>query len=201
MAAARGIAGRNFWVCTGVAGGVLGAMLVAVFAGALAAVAAGMGQELFNAAILGVAVAMLTWHSVWMTRHGRELGKQVGDVGRAITAGTRSLYALAIVTGVAVLREGAETVLFLYGIASAGGVQSLAELIIGGALGIAGFRGWRGPLLWPAAHPTQPSVLRHQLDDSFAGGRHGVTSCRLPGASEPAAATRAGTLGYIGVPD
>jgi high-affinity iron transporter len=138
MAAARGIAGRNFWVCTGVAGGVLGAILVAVFAGVLAAAAAGMGQELFNAAILGIAVAMLTWHSVWMTRHGRELGKQVGDVGRAITAGARPLYALAIVTGVAVLREGAETVLFLYGIASAGGIQSLADLILGGALGIAG---------------------------------------------------------------
>jgi high-affinity iron transporter len=138
MAAARGIAGRNFWVVVGVAGGVLGALLVAMFAGALAAAAAGMGQELFNAAILGVAVAMLTWHSVWMTRHGRELGKQVGDVGRAITAGTRPLYALAIVTGVAVLREGAETVLFLYGIASAGGIQSLAELLLGGALGIVG---------------------------------------------------------------
>ena len=35
-------------------------------------------------------------------------------------------------------REGAETVLFIYGIASAGGVQSLAELILGGVIGIAG---------------------------------------------------------------
>jgi high-affinity iron transporter len=138
MAAARGIRGRNFWVGAGIGGGVLGALLVAVFAGTLAAAAAGMGQELFNALILGVAVAMLTWHSVWMTRHGSELAHQVGDVGRAITAGTRPLYALAIVTGVAVLREGAETALFLYGIASGGGIQSLSELILGGALGIAG---------------------------------------------------------------
>ena len=138
MAAARGIAGRNFWVAAGVAFGVLGALLVALFAGTLAAAAAGMGQELFNAAILGVAVAMLTWHGVWMTRHGSELAHRVGDVGRAITAGAKPLYALAIVTGVAVLREGAETVLFLYGIASTGGIQSLAELILGGAIGIAG---------------------------------------------------------------
>lgn len=137
-AAARGIAGRNFWMVTGIAGGVLGALLVALFAGAIAAAAAGVGQELFNALILGVAVAMLTWHGVWMTRHGSELAHQVGDVGRAITAGTRPLYALVIVTGVAVLREGAETVLFLYGIASGGGIQSLSELVLGGALGIAG---------------------------------------------------------------
>ena len=138
MAAARGIAGRNFWVGTGIAGGVLGAILVAAFAGTLAAAAAGIGQELFNALILGVAVAMLTWHGIWMTRHGSELAHQVGDVGRAITAGTRPLYALAIVTGVAVLREGAETALFLYGVATGGGIQSISELILGGALGIAG---------------------------------------------------------------
>jgi high-affinity iron transporter len=138
MAAARGIADRNFWVGAGVAGGVLGALLVAIFAGALAAAAAGIGQELFNATILGIAVAMLTWHSVWMTRHGSELAHQVGDVSWAVTAGARPLYALAIVTGVAVLREGAETVLFLYGIARAGGIQSLVELLLGAALGIAG---------------------------------------------------------------
>src|SRR5579859_1207888 len=89
MAAAKGIPGRNLSVGVGAASGTLGASLVALFAGALVAAAAGVGQELFNAAILGVAVAMLTWHSVWMTRHGSELAHQVGDVGRAITAGTK----------------------------------------------------------------------------------------------------------------
>src|SRR5579859_3999962 len=57
MAAAKGIPGRNIWVGVGVACGTLGASLAALFAGALAGAAAGMGQELFDAAILGVAVA------------------------------------------------------------------------------------------------------------------------------------------------
>ena len=46
------------------------------------------------------------------------------------------MSALAVVVGIAVLREGSEVVLFLYGIASQGG-SSVANLLIGGALGLA----------------------------------------------------------------
>ena len=42
---------------------------------------------------------------------------------------------MAIVVGVAVLREGSEVVLFLYGIASQGGTSQSA-MLIGGALGV-----------------------------------------------------------------
>ena len=73
MAVTRGIAGRGWWIGTGISGGTVGACLVAIFAGALGSAFAGMGQELFNAAILSVAVLMLTWHNIWMSRHGREL--------------------------------------------------------------------------------------------------------------------------------
>ena len=137
MAACRGLAGRGRWVGTGVAAGLAGAAIVASFAGAIASAAAGIGQELLNAAILFLAVAMLGWHSVWMSRHGRELARQVGKVGRDVIAGARPLYALAIVTGAAVLREGSETVLFLYGIAASDG-GGAAALLLGGLVGIAG---------------------------------------------------------------
>jgi hypothetical protein len=39
----------------------------------IAAAASGIGQEVFNAAILFAAVAMLGWHNVWMTQHGRAM--------------------------------------------------------------------------------------------------------------------------------
>jgi high-affinity iron transporter len=136
MAACKGLAGRNLWVGSGIAAGVLGASLVAAFAGSLAAMAAGMGQELFNATLLFAAVAMLGWHHVWMARHGRELAVQITDVSQAIRAGTQPLYALAVVTGVAVLREGSETVLFLYGIARSGGADSAVAMAMGGLLGM-----------------------------------------------------------------
>jgi len=67
---------RSRWILAGVFGGTLGACLVAAFAGALSTLFAGMGQELFNAAILGVAVVMLTWHNVWMARHGKGAGSR-----------------------------------------------------------------------------------------------------------------------------
>jgi high-affinity iron transporter len=135
MAACKGLADRNFWVAAGVVAGVLGAGLVAAFAGALSAAAAGMGQELFNASILLVAVGMLGWHNVWMARHGREMAARIGDVGKAVAIGARPLHALAVVTGVAVLREGSETVLFVYGIAMSDG-GGAAPLLAGGFLGI-----------------------------------------------------------------
>src|SRR5437868_3871201 len=82
MAACQGLAGRGLWVGTGIAGGLGGAGLAAIFAGRLASAAEGMGPELLNASILLVAVAMLGWHNVWMARHGRELASQVRKVSQ-----------------------------------------------------------------------------------------------------------------------
>jgi len=115
---------------------VLGACVVAGFAGELGALFNGAGQELFNAAILVVAVGMLTWHNAWMASHGRELAREVRAVGSAVAAGDRPLTALAVVVGVAVLREGSEVVLFLYGILASGGA-SVTGMLAGGVLGIA----------------------------------------------------------------
>jgi len=136
LAATKGVPHRVRWVAIGVGAGLLGACLVAAFAGEIAALFAGSGAELFNASILLLAVGMLTWHNVWMARHGREIAANVQRVGAAVAAGERTMSALAVVVGIAVLREGSEVVLFLYGIASQGG-SSVANLLIGGALGLA----------------------------------------------------------------
>jgi high-affinity iron transporter len=136
LAATQGVPRRGWWVGYGIAGGVLGACLVAAFAGEIASLFEGSGQELFNATILLLAVCMLTWHNVWMAGHGREMAREMKAVGAEVSAGQRSLAALAIVVGVAVLREGSEVVLFLYGIASQGGTSQSA-MLLGGALGVA----------------------------------------------------------------
>jgi high-affinity iron transporter len=136
LAASRGVPRRGFWVAGGVAAGILGAALVAAFADAISAAVDGIGQELFDAAILFTAVTMLGWHNIWMSRHGRELAATAGDIGKAVQAGSRPLTALALVVGVAVLREGSEIVLFLYGIAVGSGVGGLG-MLAGGALGLA----------------------------------------------------------------
>ncbi len=127
---------RNSWIGGGVLTGILGACVVAAFAGALSQMFEGMGQELFNAAILVVAVIMLTWHNVWMASHGRELAGQLRAAGQAVADGNKSLLALAVVVGVAVMREGSEVVLFLYGVLASDGGESAANLVLGGLAGL-----------------------------------------------------------------
>jgi len=136
LAASRGVARRGLWVGGGIAGGVLGACIVAAFAETIAVAVAGIGQELLNATILFLAVLMLGWHNIWMGRHGRELAQEANALGRDVGSGARPLYALAIVVGMAVLREGSELVLFLYGIAASAG-SSLSEMTLGGVIGLA----------------------------------------------------------------
>jgi high-affinity iron transporter len=137
LAASRGVLRRRVWVSAGIAAGVFGAALVAACAEGIANAVNGIGQELFNAAILFTAVAMLGWHNIWMNRHGRELAAAASTLGKAVLAGNRPLYALAVVVGIAVLREGSEIVLFLYGIAIASG-ESALSMLGGGVLGLAG---------------------------------------------------------------
>ena len=78
---------------------------------------------------------MLTWHNVWMARHGREMAADMRAVGQAVASGVRSLAGLAVVVGVAVLREGVEVVLFLYGVVASEG--SSVGVLIGGSIGLA----------------------------------------------------------------
>jgi high-affinity iron transporter len=116
LAVTQSIAGRNLLIGGGILAGLIGASVVAAFAGALSELFEGNGQELFNAAVLILAVIMLGWHNIWMARHGREIAEEMYAVGRSVSAGTKPPSALAVVVAVAVLREGSEVVLFLYGI-------------------------------------------------------------------------------------
>jgi len=134
LAATKGVSLRGRWIAAGISGGVAGACLVAAFAGEIATLFSGSGQEIFNASILLLAVVMLTWHNVWMAGHGREMARHMKRIGTAVSAGEQPLTALAVVVGVAVLREGSEVVLFLYGI---GQSTTGAAMLTGGALGLA----------------------------------------------------------------
>jgi high-affinity iron transporter len=133
-AATRSVPGRNRWLVGGVLAGLAGAGVVAVFTGRIAELASGMGQELFNACILGVAVVMLAWHNIWMSAHGTALAQEAKRLGGAVRDGSKECSVLLTVVGLAVLREGSETVLFLYGIAAAEGFGS--GMLVGGLIGV-----------------------------------------------------------------
>ncbi|MEO9079443.1 MAG: FTR1 family protein [Rhodanobacter sp.] len=133
-AATRGVARRAWFIGGGIGLGVLGALLVATFAGVIASAASGVGQELFNACVLFAAVLMIGWHVIWMSTHGRELAQHMKAVGGSVQTGASSLSLLLAVVALAVLREGSEVVLFLYGM-MAGGADGLVRGLV---IGIAG---------------------------------------------------------------
>ncbi|MGA9666959.1 MAG: FTR1 family protein [Gallionella sp.] len=156
MAATHGVPRRGLWVAGGVLGGIAGACLVAIFAKTIANMMAGAGQELFDASVLAIAVLMLTGHNVWMAREGRHIAQEMKALGEDVVRGRRTLAALAIVVGIAVLREGSEVVLFLYGIALSAGSTAIS-MFIGGAIGLASGAGvsalmFFGLLRIPARH-------------------------------------------------
>ena len=135
MAATRGIPQRGRWVGAGVLLGLVGAAVVASSMGAIANWADGMGQELFNVTILLTAVGMLAWHNIWMAVHGRELAQQIKSTVREVNQGSRERSVILLVIALAVLREGSETVLFLYGVATSGD-SGLRDTLAGGGLGL-----------------------------------------------------------------
>lgn len=134
-AATRSLPGRNRWLLTGIVAGGAGSLLVASLTGQIADLAEGVGQELFNAAVLSVAALMLAWHNVWMSRHGMQLARDAKQLGAEVRAGGREMSALAVVVALAILREGSETALFLYGLL-AGSDESLIHIVGGGAIGL-----------------------------------------------------------------
>ncbi|OIR16299.1 ferrous iron permease EfeU [mine drainage metagenome] len=155
LGASRGIRGRGRWVAGGVALGLLGASIVAILANVASSEFSGNGQAILNAAILLSAVAMLTWHNVWMSSNARQFSTDIKEVGSAVQSGQRPLAALMVITLVAVMREGSEAVLFLWAIATSG-EQSL-NMAMGGLGGVvagvmAGLLLYLGLLRIPVRH-------------------------------------------------
>lgn len=152
LGATRGVAGRGRWIGGGIAVGVLGSLVVAAFAGSIADALEGRGQELFNAGVLLIAVAMLGWHNAWMAAHGRAMVAEMRAVGHDVSVGSRPMTALGLVVALAVMREGSETVLFLYSIAASGAAwnDTVGGIVIGVAAGVAvGWLLYRGLLAIP----------------------------------------------------
>ena len=137
----------------GITLGVVGALVVAAFAGAISQALSGVGQELFNATVLLAAVVMIGWHVIWMSSHGREMARQMKTLGGAVQTGSSSLALLLAVVALAVLREGSEVVLFLTGMLAGGAGGLIPGLAIGILAGTAlGFALYFGLLRIPVRY-------------------------------------------------
>lgn len=141
LAATKGLKNRLGMICGGVAAGCIGSGVVALFTAQLSNAFSGFGQEMFHAAIMFTVVALLAWHIVWMQKHGREMVCEMREVSAEVVSGKKSLFALAVVVALAVLREGSEVVLFIQGMMASGAMQDvLGGLALG--LGTGVLAGW-----------------------------------------------------------
>ena len=118
----------------GVAAGAALAIGLALVMLGIASSLSGTARDYFQLAIMLVAAALIVQMVFWMRRHGRTFKKDL-ESSMARNARAANWWGLLVVVALAVGRETAETVVFLYGLgAGNGGVANLTIVLI---LGIA----------------------------------------------------------------
>jgi len=134
-------------------GGLLG-VLASIALGVVVTLLSGplldLGPDVIGLAVIFVAVIVLTWHGYWMRQHARAMK---GEVQRKIdeAQATHRMWIIGVIAFTGVFREGAETVLFMWGLLTqatttsgwASALGALLGLIMAASLGWAIFRGGR----------------------------------------------------------
>ena len=144
----------------GLAASIAMGVVVAYFSGPLI----DLGPDLIAAAVIFLAVVLLTWHAWWMQRHARGIR---GEVERRIdqARGTQRLWMVGLIAFTGVFREGAETVIFLWGLMAEATSPAGWGSVVAGVAGVvgAGLLGWMivrgGRRLSPARFFTVTTVL------------------------------------------
>ncbi len=95
-----------------------------------------LGPDVIGVGAMFLAVAVLTWHGWWMRRHASAVK---GDVERQIDAAeaSRRLWLVGVIAFLGVFREGAETVLFVWGLLVGASGTAGWPALVGGAAGLA----------------------------------------------------------------
>ena len=94
----------------------------------------GVAEEVFEGAAMFIAVAVLTWMIFWMRKQAVDIKAHLHAQIQSVLSGGSSL-GLAIIAFVVVVREGIETVLFLF--AAVRIAESPLLFTVGGFLGLA----------------------------------------------------------------
>ena len=138
LASTRHIKNSRLYVITGAMIGVVLASIFAFFIRIVTATYGTYGDELFDSSVILVTAIIISWTVVWMQGYTQKIKNNLGKLSEKITTGTASKMLLIAIVATAILREGAEIILLVYGVSSAG--LSASEYIIGLAIGgISGF--------------------------------------------------------------
>ena len=122
-----------------------------------------LGPDLIGAAVLFAASGTLTWHGWWMRQHARAVR---GELEQRIDAAhaRQQFWVVGVIAFTGVFREGAETVLFLWGLLTQIGTHAGGSLLaLGGVAGRRRRRGARDARVPGRAPGESPALLR--VDD------------------------------------
>ncbi|MGD1900404.1 MAG: FTR1 family protein [Phormidesmis sp.] len=131
----------NKWVYAGVAAGIAGSVLIGLFLSltlsrvqyAMPALQ-GLLKPLLGVLFGSVAIVMLSWMLIWMTQQAKGLkGEVEGSLKNALADSEGSNISIFSLVCIAVLREGFETVLFLFS-----NLEQSWEGVLGAAAGLTG---------------------------------------------------------------
>jgi high-affinity iron transporter len=128
---------REFrYVTVGAVLGVVASLVLGVMVTVLSGPLVDLGPDLIAAIVLFSASGMLTWHGWWMRRHALAVR---GQLERQINAAKakQQYWIVGVIAFTGVFREGAETVLFLWGLLTQVGTSVGSSLLaLGGLLGV-----------------------------------------------------------------
>jgi high-affinity iron transporter len=178
LAATKELSNRGKWIALGIVGGAGGAVLFALLTEYVATLVGDAGKLYFNAGVLFIAVFMIGWTVVWMKQHGKMIVSDMKKMSRAVATGEKPLYLLAIIIGLAVLREGSEVVVFVYGLVAAA-ETSLPMALLGSLIGLglgclSGFCMYYGLLRVSVKYMFQiPSILLTLIAGGMAANAAG----------------------------
>jgi len=131
------VAGRGrMFLWSGVATGLAAALALGVVFVAFGEAIPDGAQQAYQTAAVLLAAALIIQMVFWMRKHGRTLKRELETAleDAAARANWWSVFALA---AIAVAREGAETVVFLFGTLAAARSGSIAGAVIAGLIGFA----------------------------------------------------------------
>jgi high-affinity iron transporter len=123
--------------------GVLASIALGIVVTALSGPLLDLGPDVIGLAVIFVAVIVLTWHGYWMRQHARAM---TGDVQKKIdeAQAAHRMWIIGVIAFTGVFREGAETVLFMWGLLTQATSTSGWASAFGAVLGLvmAATLGW-----------------------------------------------------------
>lgn len=122
---------RNVWYGAGI--GAICSVALALLFGLASGALSKEAEEIFEGVMMLVAVSLLTWMIIWMMAKRSIALELERKVSREMDK--RQAFGIILLVAVAVLREGAETVIFLYAASFAGGAD-LSGAVMGGVFAV-----------------------------------------------------------------